>query len=387
MTNDKQLMTNGKIMKILITGGAGFIGKWLIEKMPSDVEVVIVDSLDEQVHRRSKDFAPELLARAKCIKADVQDIGEHKEAIEGTDVVIHLAAQTGTGQSMYEISRYVQQNANGTAKLLELISSLEHKPRRIVVSSSRAVYGDGAYSDGKSILYSQGRRVEDLQNGIWEVCGADGQPLKSLPMHESHLTKPTSVYGFTKLWQEQLLQVYCESQGIDLVTLRFQNVYGPKQELGNPYTGIIGIFTNAIVQGNRLELFEDGKVTRDFVFVGDIADAVLECATYEKPLNTILNVGSGVAVTLVEVVETIAEVIGKKAEYTISGRFRVGDVRHAIADMENYKTTLGHWTPTSLKEGISQYLKWYLNQEPLEQATLEASLREMEQKGLLLAKK
>lgn len=380
-------MTKDKNMKILITGGAGFIGKWLIEKMPADAEVVIIDNLDEQVHRRSSDFAPELTARAKCIKADVQDIAQYKDAIEGTDVVIHLAAQTGTGQSMYEISRYVQHNANGTAKLLELISSLNHKPRRIVLSSSRAVYGDGAYSDGKSILYSQGRRVEDLQNGIWEVCGADGQPLKSLPMHESHLTKPTSVYGFTKLWQEQLLQVYCESQGIDLVTLRFQNVYGPKQELGNPYTGIIGIFTNAIVQGNRLELFEDGMVTRDFVFVGDVAEAVIQCATYEKPLNAILNVGTGQAVTLVEVVETIAEVIGKKAEYTISGRFRVGDVRHAIADMTQYKTLLGGWNPTSLKEGISQYLKWYLGQEPLEHSTLEASLREMEQKGLLLAKK
>ena len=373
-------------MKILITGGAGFIGKWLIEKMPPDVEVVIIDSLDEQVHRKSQDFAPELIARAKCIKADVQDIADYREAIAGTDVVIHLAAQTGTGQSMYEISRYVQQNANGTAKLLELISSLDRKPRRMVLSSSRAVYGDGAYTDGKSVLYSQGRSLENLQKGIWEVCGSDGEPLTSLPMQETHLTKPTSVYGLTKLWQEQLMQIYCESQGIDLVTLRFQNVYGPKQELGNPYTGIIGIFTNAIVQGNRLELFEDGKVTRDFVFVGDVAEAVIQCATYEQPLNSIMNVGSGEAVTLIEVVETIAEVIGKKAEYTISGRFRVGDVRHAIADMERYKTLLGEWKPTSLKDGIAQYLEWYLGEEPLEQSTLEASLREMEQKGLLMKK-
>ena len=373
-------------MKILITGGAGFIGKWLIEKMPPDVEVVIIDSIDEQVHRKSQDFAPELIARAKCIKADVQNIGDYREAIAGTDVVIHLAAQTGTGQSMYEISRYVQQNANGTAKLLELISSLDRKPRRMVLSSSRAVYGDGAYTDGKSVLYSQGRSLENLQKGIWEVCGSDGEPLTSLPMQETHLTKPTSVYGLTKLWQEQLMENYCESQGIDLVTLRFQNVYGPKQELGNPYTGIIGIFTNAIVQGNRLELFEDGMVTRDFVFVGDVAEAVIKCATYEQPLNAIINVGSGEAVTLIDVVETIAEVIGKKAEYTISGRFRVGDVRHAIADMERYKTLLGEWKPTSLKDGIAQYLEWYLGEEPLEQSTLEASLREMEQKGLLMKK-
>lgn len=373
-------------MKILITGGAGFIGKWLIEKMPSEVEVVIIDSLDQQVHRKSQDFAPELIARAKCIKADIQNIADYREAIAGTDVVIHLAAQTGTGQSMYEISRYVQHNANGTAKLLELISSLDRKPCRMILSSSRAVYGDGAYTDGKSVIYPKGRSLENLQKGIWEVCGSDGEALTPLPMQENHLTKPTSVYGLTKLWQEQLMQNYCESQGIDLVTLRFQNVYGPKQELGNPYTGIIGIFTNAIVQGNRLELFEDGMVTRDFVFVGDVAEAVIKCATYEQPLNSIMNVGSGEAVTLIEVVETIAEVIGKKAEYKISGRFRVGDVRHAIADMERYKTLLSEWTPTSLKEGIAQYLEWYLGEEPLEQATLEASLQEMEQKGLLMTK-
>lgn len=373
-------------MKILITGGAGFIGKWLIDKIPADVEVVIIDSLDEQVHRSSQDFAPELKDRAKCIQADVQSIDAHREAIAGTDVVIHLAAQTGTGQSMYEISKYVQHNANGTAKLLELISTLEQKPRRVVLSSSRAVYGEGAYTDGKEIFYPKGRRVEDLQKGIWEVCTEQGEPLKFLPMHENHLTKPTSVYGLTKLWQEQLLQNYCESQNIDLVTLRFQNVYGPKQELGNPYTGIIGIFTNAISQGNPLEIFEDGLVTRDFVFVGDVAEAVVKCALYEKPINTIINIGTGLAMTLVEVVETIAEIVGKPAQYKISGRFRVGDIRHAVADMSHYQTIFGTWSPTSLKAGLAQYLEWYLGQEPLSHATLQASLKEMERTGLLLTK-
>jgi dTDP-L-rhamnose 4-epimerase len=374
-------------MKFLVTGGAGFIGKWLVEKLPSDSEVIIVDSLDEQVHRALPDFAPGLKERAKCIRADVQDIGEHKAAIEGTDVVIHLAAQTGTGQSMYEISKYVQDNANGTAKLLELISSLEQKPRRIVLSSSRAVYGEGAYTDGKEIFYPKGRRVEDLQQGIWEVCTEQGEPLKFLPMHESHLTKPTSVYGLTKLWQEHLLENYCESQNIDLVTLRFQNVYGPKQELGNPYTGIIGIFTNAISQDNPLEIFEDGLVTRDFVFVGDVAEAVVKCAIYEKPLNAIINIGTGLAMTLVEVVETIGEIVGKPAQYKISGRFRVGDIRHAVADMSQYEAILGTWLPTSLKDGLAQYLDWYLGQKPLNHATLQASLKEMERTGLLLARK
>lgn len=371
-------------MKFLVTGGAGFIGKWLLEKLPSDADVVVIDSLDEQVHRNSHDFAPELKARAKCIKADVQSIEEHQAAIEGTDVVIHLASQTGTGQSMYEISRYVQQNINGTAKLLELISKLEHKPRRLILSSSRAVYGDGAYTDGKSIYYSRGRRLEDLQQGIWEVCDDQGQTLTSLPMHEDHLTKPTSVYGLTKLWQEQLMHNYCESQKIDLVTLRFQNVYGPKQELGNPYTGIIGIFTNAIAQGNPLELFEDGLVTRDFVFVGDVAEAVVNCALYEQPLSSVINIGTGQAVTLIDVVETIAELVNKPANYTVSGRFRVGDIRHAVADMNRYRALFGEWSPTSLKAGLAQYLEWYLGQEPLSQDVLRASFAEMERTGLLL---
>ena len=374
-------------MKILITGGAGFIGKWLVAKLPSDAEIVIIDSLDEQVHRTTQEFAPELIDRAKCIRADVQTIAEYRDEIEGTDVVIHLVAQTGTGQSMYEISKYVQHNANGTAKLLELISTLDHKPRRIVLSSSRAVYGDGAYTDGNTTLYPKGRSLEHLQQGIWEVYDTAGVPLTALPMHESHLTKPTSVYGLTKLWQEQLLQNYCESQAIDLVALRFQNVYGPKQELGNPYTGIIGIFTNAIVQGNCLEIFEDGLMTRDFVFVGDVADAVIQCATHDKPLNETINVGSGEAVTLLDVIETIAHVINKPADYTISGRFRVGDVRHAVSDMERYKALLGHWAPTSLKDGIAHYLEWYLGQKPLEQSILQASLQEMERKGLLMTKR
>jgi dTDP-L-rhamnose 4-epimerase len=374
-------------MKILITGGAGFIGKWLIERFPTNHEIFILDSLDEQVHKSSQDFDAELKAKATCIKSDVQSIEDHIEALEGIDVVIHLAAQTGTGQSMYEISRYVQHNANGTATLLELISKLKHKPKRIILSSSRAVYGDGAYTDGSKVYYPKGRSLEDLQQGIWEVTGNRGKKLSALPMSENHLTNPTSVYGLTKLWQEQLLQNYCDSQAIDLVTLRFQNVYGPKQELGNPYTGIIGIFTNAIVQENELEIFEDGLMTRDFVFVGDVADAVIKCATHEHSLSATMNVGTGLAVTLLDVIQAIAQLVNKPLKYRVSGRFRVGDIRHAVADMSEYRRLLGEWSPTSLQDGLAQYLEWYLQQEPPNQSALNASLSEMEHSGLLLAQK
>lgn len=373
-------------MKILITGGAGFIGKWVVESLPSSAEVVIIDSLDEQVHKSLRDFAPELKERATCIKADVQEIEAYRDIVEGTEVVIHLASQTGTGQSMYEVSKYVQHNANGTAKLLELISSLEHRPHRIILSSSRAIYGEGAYTDGNQTYYPKGRRSQDLKQGIWEVCNDRGEQLSTLPMQENQLANPISIYGLTKLWQEQLLQNYCESQNMDLVTFRFQNVYGPKQELGNPYTGIIGIFTNAIAQGKMVELFEDGLMTRDFVFVRDVAQAVVKCAYEEKPLNSVINIGSGRGTTLLELVETIAQLTGKALEMKVSGRFRVGDIRHAVADMGTFRATFGEWSFTSLKEGLAEYLDWYLEQSPLDTVALQASLKEMEQKGLLITK-
>ena len=375
------------MMKVLITGGAGFIGKWIVEKLPISTEIVIVDSLDPQVHKASETFAPELQARAICIQADVRDIEAYRDAAAGTDVLIHLVAQTGTGQSMYEMSKYVQHNVDGTAKLLELISSLEQKPRRIILSSSRAIYGEGAFADGAAVYYTKGRRLHELQQTIWEVCNEQGKSLPPLPMQETQLANPTSVYGFTKLWQEQLIQSYCEHQDIDAVVFRFQNVYGPKQELGNPYTGIIGIFTNSIVQRNYVELFEDGLMSRDFVFVGDVAQAVVQAAFHAQPLSSVINIGSGQATTLKTLVETIAQLTHKQPTIKISGRFRVGDIRHAVADMNRYEQLLGRWNPTSLEQGLRQYLDWYLGQTPPTEADLQASLTEMAQKGLLQTSK
>lgn len=374
-------------MKVLITGGAGFIGKWVVQKLPKPTKIVIVDSLDKQVHKTSQEFICELQSRATCIKADIRNIEAYREAAEGTDVIVHLASQTGTGQSMYEVSKYVQHNADGTAKLLELISTLRQKPHRVVLSSSRAVYGEGAFTDGREIYYAKGRCLQDLQKGIWEVCNELGQPLVPLPMQETQLTNPTSVYGMTKLWQEQLIQNYCESQNIDAVIFRFQNVYGPKQELGNPYTGIIGIFTNSIVRRNAVELFEDGLMTRDFVFVEDVASAVVKSVLDEKPLSSIVNVGSGKATTLQDLVAIIACLTHRKPTVLWSGRFRIGDIRHAVADMSRYESLFGKWTPTPLEEGLRQYLSWYLGQVPLSDADLQASLKEIEQKGLLKTSK
>lgn len=370
-------------MKVLITGGAGFIGKWIVAELPPEVEVVIVDSLDPQVHKTSPEFAPELQARATCIKADIRDIESYRDFVRDAEVIVHLAAQTGTGQSMYEISQYVQHNIDGTAKLLELISSLPQKPRRIILSSSRAVYGDGSFTDGSRVYTGRERSLPALQQGIWEVCDEAGAILQPLPMQEEQATNPTSIYGLTKLWQEQLIQNYCTNHNIDNVIFRFQNVYGPKQELGNPYTGIIGIFTNLIIQKNRVELFEDGLMTRDFVFVKDVAAAVVKSIFHESNISSVINVGSGNALTLLDLVDTIAKITAKDPHIELSSRFRVGDIRHAFADMTRYQQVFGEWHPTALEEGLRQYLEWYLEQTPPCEDALQASLKEMERKGLL----
>ncbi len=370
-------------MKVLVTGGAGFIGKSLVRNLPTDAEIVIVDSIDPQVHKTGTEFPEELSTRATCIKADVLQQEAYREAAEGTDVVVHLASQTGTGQSMYEMSRYVQQNVEGTTRLLEVISQLQQKPRRIILTSSRAVYGEGAFTDGTSIGYTS-RRVEDLQAGKWGVYDADGHELQSLPMREDFLPQPSSIYGMTKLWQEQLVENYARTNQIDYAIFRLQNVYGPEQELHNPYTGIIGIFTSLITQKGEVELFEDGEMTRDFVFVNDVAIALTRAIYDIRSLSHIFNVGSGKATSLVELVKLIAATTGKNLKITYSGRFRVGDIRHAVANMSRYRATFEDWQPTSLEAGLSQYLSWYFQQDPLSSRSLMESLKEMEEKKLLL---
>jgi dTDP-L-rhamnose 4-epimerase len=202
-------------------------------------------------------------------------------------------------------------------------------------------------------------------------------------MQEDQPPNPMSVYGLTKLWQEQLVKNYCINHNIDNVIFRFQNVYGPKQEISNPYTGIIGIFTNSIIQKSRVELFEDGLMTRDFVFVEDVAKAVVKSVFHDLNIASIINIGSGNRVTLLGLVHTIAKVVEKDPQIEVSGRFRLGDIRHAFADMTRYQQLFGDWNPTSLEAGLCQYLTWYLEQTPASEEQWQASLKEMERKGIL----
>lgn len=223
-----------------------------------------------------------------------------------------------------------------------------------------------------------------MQSGRWEVYRDNGQPLSALPMREDYLPQPTSIYGLTKLWQEQLVENYAKTHQLDYVIFRLQNVYGPEQELHNPYTGIIGIFTSLITQKGEVELFEDGEMTRDFVFVNDVAIALRNAIYSAGSLSQILNVGSGQATSLVELVKQIAATAGKDLKINYSGRFRVGDIRHAVADMSRYLTLFQDWQPTSLQAGLTEYWNWYVQQDPLSSRSLIDSLKEMEEKKLLL---
>ena len=371
-------------MKIVITGGAGFIGKWLVRSLPINAEIIIIDSIEEQAHQSKLEFAEELRERAICIKADIRDQDAYACEMEGSDIVVHLAAQTGTVQSMSEISMYVQHNVDGTAKLLEVINGLKQKPRRIVLTSSRTVYGEGAFADGSTIKYVTGRRLEDLQAGNWEIYNENGQELEPLPMNEEYLTNPTSVYGMTKLWQEQLIENYAKNQEIDYVIFRLQNVYGPEQELHNPYVGVIGLFTNSITQKGEANFFEDGKQTRDFVYVKDVAEALSKVISYEGKLSRIFNIGNGTATSLLEMADLIGKLSKKGVKPKFSGQFRLGDIRHGRANMKQYESIFGEWKPISLEEGLSNYLKWYFEQEPLSNNRLAAWLKEMEDKKLLI---
>ena len=234
-------------MLLLITGGAGFIGKWIIRQLPGNIEIVVVDSLDKQIHSENNQFPDELLQRAECIKADVRQIERYGHAIEKCDIILHLAAQTGTGQSMYQIGRYVQHNVDGLACLLDALSSRKDGlPEKIILASSRAIYGEGAYGNISFPTYPLGRKSTNMKKGIWEIQIDGNSETTALAMQENHEPHPVSTYGWTKLWQEQLLQHYAKLHGVQYFILRIQNAYGSGQSLSNPYTGIIGIFAAAL---------------------------------------------------------------------------------------------------------------------------------------------
>lgn len=372
---------------ILITGGAGFIGSSLALKLKSKgYGVTVLDNLSQQIHGENPDNSytyNRIKGRVKFINGSVTNSDDWRKALFDIDVVVHLAAETGTGQSMYEIDKYIGTNIGGTAKLLEILTNEKHHVKKLIVAASRAVYGEGKFKcEEHGIVYSESRIDEDMKKGDFEVkCPICGKTVNMLPTDELSELHPTSVYGFTKQAQEQLCMIVGKSIGIPVVAYRFQNVYGPGQSLKNPYTGILSIFSTRIKNGNDINIFEDGLETRDFVYIDDITDAVILGIEKEVANYQTFNVGSGEKTDVLTVANTLKEKYGANIKINVSGNYRLGDIRHNLGDLTRIHDLLGYEPKVSFKKGISNFVDW-VEQQEIEADNYEASIEEMKKKGL-----
>jgi dTDP-L-rhamnose 4-epimerase len=344
--------------KILITGGAGFIGSHLADSLINQgYEVTLFDMLHPQVHGVERRLPDYLNPAAHLIQGDVRDANALAAALDGIEVVFHFAAYTGVGQSMYQISEYLDVNVQGTAALLELLSRPSSSVRKLIVASSRAVYGEGAYHCPRCGPVSPlPRTAEQLRAGRWELtCPCCGQTVQPIPTPETQTTDPRSIYAVSKLNQEQISLLIGEAYGLPVVVLRFFNVYGPRQSLKNPYTGVINTFITRSMNGLPPQVYEDGRESRDFVHVSDVCQACLLAMTNEAANGRIFNVGSGQSLSLLEVAQTIATHLGGPAP-VITGQYRVGDIRHCDADLTHARQRLSYSPAVSFAAGITQLL-------------------------------
>lgn len=374
--------------KVLITGGAGFIGSNIALKLiKKGYGVTVLDSLSEQIHganpEKTSPLYQSIKDKVKFIKGDVNNRADWEQAIKDIDYVIHLAAETGTGQSMYVIKKYVDTNIGGTALLLDILTNTKHHVKRVVVAESRAIYGEGKYLCPKcGDVYPLERKDEDMAKGDFECkCPKCGSEVKLVATTEDSAIHPSSVYGISKQVQGQLVHLVCKSIGVESVSFRYQNVYGPGQSLTNPYTGILSIFSTRIKNGNGLNIFEDGKETRDFVYIDDVVDATILGMEVPEANGHVFNIGTGVATDVLTVANTLCEKYGIKVPITVSGNYRLGDIRHNYADITLAREILGFNPKWNFSDGIEQFTKW-VNQQEIQEDRYEASIEEMKKKGL-----
>lgn len=372
-------------MNVLITGGAGFIGSGLAKQLTKKGHhVTLFDNLSEQVHGVNPEVKIAATDRVHFIKGDVRERQNLQDALKDQEAVIHLAAETGTGQSMYEVRKYSDVNIGGTACLLDILTNEKHTIKKVIVASSRAIYGEGKYHcEEHAAVYPDFRKEKDMLHGMFEArCPVCSKPVVNLPTDEESQWNPGSIYGITKQTQEQLVLTACRSIGIPAIAFRYQNVYGPGQSLLNPYTGILSIFSTRIKNGKRIDIFEDGKQGRDFVYISDVVDATILGLESSDVGWEAFNVGSGQLTTVKKVAETLADKYKSgNTEIRITGSFRIGDIRNNYADLTKIKSLLGFEPQISFDEGISEFTKW-VNRQEIKEDRLDESLEEMKARGL-----
>jgi len=364
---------------ILITGGAGFIGSHLADALLArGHRVRALDNLSPQVHGDDAARPDYLNEQVELVRGDVRDPDAVRRALKGVDVVYHLAAAVGVGQSMYQIAQYTAVNNLGTAVLLEALAA--QPVSRLIVASSMSLYGEGLYHtpDG-TICTGEERGLEQLRAGQWEVRNARGEVLTPVPTPETKLPSLASVYALSKFDQERMCLLVGRAYQIPTTALRFFNVYGTRQALSNPYTGVLAIFASRLLNNKRPAVFEDGLQRRDFVSVYDVAGACCLALEQAASAGGVFNVGSGRSYSISEIAERIARVMGKEyLEPELTGKYRVGDIRHCFADITLARSTLGYEPRIALEEGLEELAAWLEGQvatDRVEEASAELAAR------------
>lgn len=347
--------------KVLVTGGAGFVGSHTVDALLQlGHEVTIFDNLTDQVHRTGEpDYLP---SDARLIRGDIRDLGAVQEAIQGIDVVYHLAAAVGVGQSMYEIARYMEINTQGTANLLQAMLKTKGQVQKLIVASSMSIYGEGQYQckEHGSVAPSP-RWLNQLREKQWEImCSQCGTSLTPMPTSEEKPLQCTSIYALGKKNQEEMCLLFGRTYGIPVVALRYFNIYGTRQALSNPYTGVAAIFASRLMNNRAPLIFEDGHQQRDFVSVDDVVRANL--LAMDRGDGLALNIGSGHPITIQEVAEAISNALRVSVPAELTGKYRAGDIRHCFADISKAQAVLGYVPKNSFREGIGQLVEWVRSQ-------------------------
>ena len=368
--------------QILITGGAGFVGSHLADGLLRAGHTVrVLDDLTPQVHPAGR---PDYLSpNVELVVGDVRDPNRMKDVLAGVDVVFHFAATVGVGQSMYEISRYMSVNTQGTAELLQAILDSKSAPQKIVVASSMSIYGEGRYicsACGKKAAPPV-RSIAQLKSGQWDLCcKACGGVLKPQPTSEDKPSEINSVYALSKRDQEEICLIYGRIYGLPVTALRFFNIYGTRQALSNPYTGVAAVFASRMLNGNAPLVFEDGEQMRDFVSVHDIVRANMLAMERPESNGEVINIGCGEPVTIRRVAELLASALGKDLQPVITQKYRAGDIRHCFADLTKARELLGYEPQVTHEEGFRELADWLREQQPEDRA--ETMLKELNTYGL-----
>jgi dTDP-L-rhamnose 4-epimerase len=368
--------------RVLITGGAGFIGAHVARELVArGHRVRALDALLPQVHGEGRRRPAYLDDDVELIVGDVRDPDAVRRALDGVDVVYHFAARVGVGQSMYEVAEYTSVNAGGTAVLLEAL--IERPVRRLIVASSMSIYGEGLYRDDAEQIHDRVTRTrEQLARGEWDPRTPDGRRLIPAPTPETKAANLASVYALSKYDQERMCLVIGEAYRIPTVALRFFNVYGPHQALSNPYTGVLAIFAARLLNGKPPVIFEDGRQLRDFVHVEDVATACRLALDVEAAAGGVFNVASGQAITIREVAERMARVMGVSVTPEVSGQYRVGDIRHCTADTGLAHRVLGYRPEVGFDDGVAELAEWLSTQRAADR--VDDMRAELTRRGLAL---